>query len=394
MVQWEKFAHCCTCPGPGAGQPCGSCQPNRNCATGAGRSAERADPRGGSDFERWSPGCVPISKGAPTIIFCAPLQMPPDAMSTSILPTLADDPDSWLLVIGTPAGIGDALFELFQRGQDPAYERWASVLYPVTETGVFTDQQIGEFQRDATTPGAFEREFMCSFYSAQDEVLIPFDLVQAAMSRRGRPEMIAQVHEPKILSCDPARFGADSSVIFQRWGRVAYPPKVFNQIDNMALVGQLAQVANDWQPDAIMIDEGHGQGIIDRMRQLGYDVIAVNFASTAPDDSCGNLRSYMWLQVKKWLQDGAYLPNDQRLLSDLTSPQYFFNASNKLMLEPKEKVKARLGKSPDWGDALAISFAYPVAKKTVNETPQEYARRNMHERALAHRDYDPFAGVR
>ncbi|WP_433989024.1 hypothetical protein [Sulfitobacter sp. TBRI5] len=315
-------------------------------------------------------------------------------MSTSILPTLADDPDSWLLVIGTPAGIGDALFELFQRGQDPAYERWASVLYPVTETGVFTDQQIGEFQRDATTPGAFEREFMCSFYSAQDEVLIPFDLVQAAMSRRGRPEMIAQVHEPKILSCDPARFGADSSVIFQRWGRVAYPPKVFNQIDNMALVGQLAQVANDWQPDAIMIDEGHGQGIIDRMRQLGYDVIAVNFASTAPDDSCGNLRSYMWLQVKKWLQDGAYLPNDQRLLSDLTSPQYFFNASNKLMLEPKEKVKARLGKSPDWGDALAISFAYPVAKKTVNETPQEYARRNMHERALAHRDYDPFAGVR
>ncbi len=47
----------------------------------------------------------------------------------------------------------------------------------------------------------------------------------------------------------------------------------------------------------------------------------------------------------------------------MATPEYSFDAANRMKLEPKEEVKARLGRSPDVADSLALTFAYPVAAK-------------------------------
>jgi hypothetical protein len=55
--------------------------------------------------------------------------------------------------------------------------------------------------------------------------------------------------------------------------------------------------------------------------------------------------------------DGAGI----RLASDLAAPGYHLNRRDKIVLESKESMAKRNVASPDDGDALALTFAQPVA---------------------------------
>jgi hypothetical protein len=164
---------------------------------------------------------------------------------------------------------------------------------------------------------------------------------------------------------DVARFGADRSVIQKRQGLAAYEPIIFNDIDNMTLAGMVGQTISEWKPDAVFIDAGRGEGVIDRLRQLGFFVNEVNFGGRPTNPRYNNKRSEMWDSVRIWLDDGGSLPNNTDLKTDLCVPTYKFDAGNRLQLESKDEIKKRGGRSPDLGDALALTFAFPVAPKNL-----------------------------
>lgn len=127
------------------------------------------------------------------------------------------------------------------------------------------------------------------------------------------------IGSPKILGVDVARFGDDRSVIIRRQGLVAFAPMVLSSIDNMTLAGKVAAEMKAWQPDAVFIDAGRGEGVIDRLRQLGFSVIEVNFGSKALVDAYANKRAEMWDAMAKWLRSGGCLPNHPQLKTDLCS---------------------------------------------------------------------------
>ena len=102
--------------------------------------------------------------------------------------------------------------------------------------------------------------------------------------------------------------------------------------------------------------------MIDRLRQLGFSVIEVNFGGRATKEaSYANKRAEMWDEARLWLLSGGCLPANARLKSDLSTPTYGFDASGRMVLESKDKMKERLGRSPDLADALALTFALPVS---------------------------------
>jgi hypothetical protein len=70
----------------------------------------------------------------------------------------------------------------------------------------------------------------------------------------------------------------------------------------------------------------------------------------------------MWGYMKEWLKVGC-LPNDLELAADLGNVDYGYDASDAILLERKDDMRKRGLASPDDGDALALTFAYPVAKK-------------------------------
>lgn len=266
----------------------------------------------------------------------------------------------WVLFTGTPKG-QNQFYELYNhalRASRREPERWWCGVFPADETGVIAPAELEEIRRH-TPEHLFRQEYLCDFTADTEDVLIPVSLVSEACARRYAPAEIA--HAPKIIGVDPARFGADRSVIFKRRGLQAFAPEVLRKTDNMTLAARVAAAARDFRPDALFVDAGCGGGVIDRLRQLGFAVTEVNFgAAPFKSGQYANKRAEMWGETAEWLRAGGALPADADLKADLCSVRYDFDAAGRLRLESKDTLKARTGRSPDLADALALTFAMPV----------------------------------
>ena len=65
------------------------------------------------------------------------------------------------------------------------------------------------------------------------------------------------------------------------------------------------------------------------------------------------------------------IETDEKVVADLAGPGYHINRSNLLVLESKADMQKRGQASPDDGDALALTFAQPVALAEVEEPDEE-----------------------
>ena len=167
-----------------------------------------------------------------------------------------------------------------------------------------------------------------------------------------------------VMGVDVARFGDDASVIYFRQGRDAESQglHIYRSMDTMTFASEVARLAAEKSPDAVLIDGGGvGGGVVDRCRQLALDVIEINFGARATQKGYANMRSQMWGNMRDALRDGIRLPDHDDLRSDLTSLEYGYNLRNDIQLERKSDAKKRGVASPDIGDALALTYALPVA---------------------------------
>lgn len=291
-------------------------------------------------------------------------QMKPEVWSEIVQPALADR-DGSAVFIGTPKGI-NLFSELYYRAlelKDQGDTRWEAMSFPVTATSALSPERVAELRADMSE-NKFGQEMLCDFSASSDDVLIPLPLVDEAMSRTYQEHQYGWA--PLVLGVDVARFGDDSSVLFFRRGLVAETPIVCKGLDNMALADRIAYEMRERKPQAVFIDAGGGAGVIDRLRQLGQTVTEVPFGGRpGRTDRYVNRRVEMWDEMRHWLEGGGALPRDESLKAELTAPTYSFDAAGRMKLEPKEDVKERLLRSPDKADALALSFAAPVAAPDV-----------------------------
>jgi hypothetical protein len=275
-----------------------------------------------------------------------------------IRPALADR-KGWCLFIGTPKGLNQ-FHDLYQHAL--TNDTWYAGMFRVDETDVLDKDEVA-LAKETMTENQYRQEFLCDFSASIDNALITIDKVTDSAAIKRKESDVAG--SPRVLGVDVARFGADRSVIQKRQGLAAYEPIIFNDIDNMTLAGMVGQTINEWKPDAVFIDAGRGEGVIDRLRQLGFFVNEVNFGGRPTNPRYNNKRSEMWDSVRIWLDDGGSLPKNTDLKTDLCVPTYKFDASNRLQLESKDEIKKRGGRSPDLGDALALTFSFPVAPKKL-----------------------------
>jgi hypothetical protein len=212
-----------------------------------------------------------------------------------------------------------------------------------------------------------------------DSLLGPDDVTRA--TKRVYPEG-AWRHEVKILGVDIARHGDDRSVILLRQGPVVFRPRILRELDTMQLAGQVAQVLDKHQPDACFLDQAtFGMGVVDRLGQLGFNVIGVDFGGKDYEPEYFNRRAGMWFRMAQWVKERGALPDMPELHTELTAPKYSFERDNKLKLEKKSEIKKRTGVSPDVADAMALTFAAPVIPRKLLELDVN-ARRDA--------DYDPY----
>jgi hypothetical protein len=312
----------------------------------------------------------------------------PNVWGEVIRPALSDR-KGWALFIGTAKGI-NLFSELYYKAarQDEGYEGWYTKKLTVYETGAETlDPAEVESARRDLTPAQFAAEYLCEFHAGGNDILIPADRVEAAAVRK--------LHETSYagfgisLGVDPARFGDDSTAFILRQGPLAFGFRREHGLDTMEVADLSLQLADEHQVEAMFVDDGGlGAGVVDRLRQLGRSVVAVNFGTRSFDAKYLNTRARLWGETAEWLKHGA-IPNDLQLKTDLSAPTFKFDAQQRIVLESKADMKKRGMKSPDGGDALALTFYAPVPER-VSDDLSRLMRQRASQQCLGV-DYDPYA---
>jgi len=217
---------------------------------------------------------------------------------------------------------------------------------------------------------------MAQFPREASDQLIPLDWVEAAVERYKGGQRKGE--GPLRLGVDVAGMGRDYSVYAYRRGNVVQMCEVFanagrSELIHMQNAGRIKNaLAHGGRAfvDAI----GEGAGVHSRLIEQGALSVAVKFSAAASDDfdrpltdltgerTFANMRAYCWWAVRDALDPkfgfGLSLPPVDELVEDLTAPRWEVKSNGRIILEKKEDVKKRLGRSPDWGDAVAQTF-YP-----------------------------------
>jgi hypothetical protein len=220
------------------------------------------------------------------------------------------------------------------------------------------------------------------FPRADDDTLIPLDLVEAAIQRERHPEPGHQ----RRLGIDVARYGDDRTVFVLRAGPNVEHVRIEAKLSVMELVGIAVNLIKQWKAQAVYVDVvGIGSGVFDRLVELrkelddaGQPKIPptvslqdVNVAAKAPvravqvldtESQPYRLRDYLWLEMARWLREdepsfaGADPDTAQDLAGEIASVRFMIDSSGRTVIESKDAMKKRHLRSCDLADALAATF--------------------------------------
>jgi hypothetical protein len=302
----------------------------------------------------------------------------PDAVAASAEAALSSCIEGHIIQAGNPTDISGMLYKACVRDKalwhvvrinsDPD-----SPMRSPRVSAEWARQQIQMYGRD--NPWILVNVFG-EFPPAAFNALIGIDEVEASMKRVYHD--CDYGYAAKVLGIDVARSGADASVIFPRQGLQAFTPLQYRNVNGTEGANLTARKWRDWGADVCFIDDtgGFGASWIDNLQRLGYSPIGVHFSEKASNPRYANKRTEMIFECVEWIKGGGSLPNVPELTASLTETTYTFKG-DALIIEPKELIKARLGYSPDFFDALALGFAQPALRASA-----QHSNVNLHQSSV------------
>ena len=228
--------------------------------------------------------------------------------------------------------------------------------------GKVIDATLDKFKQEypATAEEAFQSANRGSFISAKPIM----------MARKRKVDTAG----PLILGVDPAGPDGDRFTIAHRIGSKCLQIKARN-VGYVEAVEWMKEEIDTYSPAAVFIDSGGlGAPLIAFLRAKGpkYDSVihSVNFGATSQAKMANkkragpvNRRAEMWQRMRDWLNNDdepPQIPDDDALQADLTAVKAKPETNNNLILQSKSDLKAKKIRSPDFADALALTFASTV----------------------------------
>lgn len=191
-------------------------------------------------------------------------------------------------------------------------------------------------------------------------------------------------YAPKIkryLVCDTARFGDDECVIYLMENAEIIGKKILGYCRTTDISSRLAVLSRqavehyNMTNKCLIVVESLGSdlgaGVIDELVELGEEVIIFNpsaksaYLNEQKKPIYYNLRAEAWSKAAKILSSGVLDSESntivecknmyQELQTQLCTPQYKFK-KGRILIEEKEQIKKRLGRSPDHADAYILAL--------------------------------------
>lgn len=205
--------------------------------------------------------------------------------------------------------------------------------------------------------------------------VIGLALVSEANSRYDRTPAGGRLR----IGVDVARYGDDETVIYPVRGLRALTPLILRNADGPSVAGNVLNLIDKLRghvDDEIRVKvDTIGLGaspvdflsVMERAKSSGVVVRAVNVADAADEsDKYHDLRTQLCFDLKKWLELGGAVHDDDLLTQELVSATYDFDARGRMRLVSKKDEKKLMGRSPDRRNALELALYEPKAKRSIN----------------------------
>lgn len=188
-----------------------------------------------------------------------------------------------------------------------------------------------------------------------DELTAGNNMIQSDWARMAINREIVEEDKP-IVASDIARFGDDEIVIDYGRGYRLIEQECHSKRSLMETVGMIIWKRKKEKARLLVVDDvGMGGGVTDRLREQGEYVMSINGGEIATDDKYVNLKTQMWWHARELFQAGKVsIINDPILIRQLGVVKYEYRSNGKIVIETKEQIKKRLGRSPDRADALIL----------------------------------------
>lgn len=258
-------------------------------------------------------------------------------------------------------------------------EQWCT---PIHENDFIEDEGDFKFEGGLYRPNdLFRVKVLGLFPKVSEDCLIPYEWIELANNRwKALVEEYGEDYIPVEdlrLGVDVAGMGRDSSYLCPRYGsfvRRFIGHQSAGHADHMHVVGMCMAEMSHARTDSTkcFIDTiGEGAGVYSRLVEMRVKAAtSCKFSESAKQysDETGqykfaNMKAFLYWSVRDWLnpkhKTGAALPPDDGFMEEATNLKWMFMSNGNIIMEPKEDLKKRLGRSPDKFDSLANSF-YPV----------------------------------
>ena len=195
------------------------------------------------------------------------------------------------------------------------------------------------------------------FPQESSDALIKLRWVHDAMARE--PKREGEV----VIGLDVARHGDSRTVWAIRQGDDIIALHDAQGLEVTAVAGRTFELVRQYGATDVIVDEtGVGGGVSDILQERQQAVTPITFGARSSDDRFLNLRIEIWWNLAEWLREGrGALPPHDHLLGDLTAPRRLYRADDKIQLESKDRMRSRLKRSPDFGDAVALALHHSGA---------------------------------
>lgn len=255
--------------------------------------------------------------------------------------------------------------------------------YSLTEATTFDNAHnlpsdfIEDLKRLETEKPKFYRRFVLNSWDDTDAVDLVID---PEWVRNAKGKDLWMVHPiKKVVTIDVARYGDDKTVFYAIESSKdeffkCLAKETHEKKSTMEIVGRAVLFAQKQGCKAFAVDEiGVGSGVVDRLRELGYQVIGVNSSERATNvERFYNTRAEIYGLGSELFQNNevSILSDDIELQEQLSWAKYKVIKSNgQIQIEAKDDIKERYGRSPDNADAF-LNGLWAIKKVKAEKNPE------------------------
>lgn len=228
-----------------------------------------------------------------------------------------------------------------------------------TDNKLINEEQIELMKKTCTDENAWRREFYGEEVDDDDGGVIFTSSLLTDISK----VHVGEENDGYCIGIDCAGLGTDSNIIVVR-----SEDQILEIIDKkVATAAEMASIVRGIilsrgsdKLSHIAIDEGYGLDLYNRLAEDELPCHLVAFGGSPENHAYANERAELYFNLKKGIEEHGLRGITEEIKRELQATKYKLNSSNRIQIIPKDEIKLNLGRSPDFADALALTYYAPI----------------------------------